>query len=491
MSIKKSIFLLLIFASFQLALSAQNSLGFNVGLSSYEGDIHCFEEEDLNVFNSAGLSFGLQGKKEINNYLAARLAYQFAKINGDDNEFSKISGHTGRGFSFENNLHEITLRLDLEPWKKKVVSPFISVGAGVMFNNPNTFFDYDNKSTSLKSMIDQDRDELSRTVLALPISAGVNFRVSDLISLGAEFGIRYATSDYLDGVSMSASTNYNDYLGTGAITVNYTLGGTSMKSGLNTPTVEMKKATPDGQIKNEKPGSIKNEKREEAPKKVIDEREEIEFINSEIDEEEVIVEKVIDVKPATIDIKETTTHPGIDSDGDGIEDRMDTCPNIFAKTANGCPIVNKDIDTDGDGFTDRNDNCPRVYSKVNNGCPATSVNSDINCDAAFGKKSVNFQTSFAELSIKDKETLNSVIAIMTACPSMRLKLEGHTDSNGSNLTNQDLSDTRARSVKSYLIRSGIESIRVKASGYGETQAIADNGTASGRAKNRRVEIIFF
>jgi outer membrane protein OmpA-like peptidoglycan-associated protein len=68
------------------------------------------------------------------------------------------------------------------------------------------------------------------------------------------------------------------------------------------------------------------------------------------------------------------------------------------------------------------------------------------------------------------------------------EIQGHTDSTGSDATNKRVSQTRSDAVMSYLVGKGVDSSRVKAVGYGESNPISDNKTRAGRAKNRRVEI---
>jgi OmpA-OmpF porin, OOP family len=73
-------------------------------------------------------------------------------------------------------------------------------------------------------------------------------------------------------------------------------------------------------------------------------------------------------------------------------------------------------------------------------------------------------------------------------PNSKFILEGHTDSDGSNALNQTLSENRAAAVKAYLVENGIGADRLKAVGFGETQPIASNKTAKGKAQNRRVVV---
>jgi len=76
---------------------------------------------------------------------------------------------------------------------------------------------------------------------------------------------------------------------------------------------------------------------------------------------------------------------------------------------------------------------------------------------------------------------------MNENPEFNLDINGHTDSVGDEAKNLDLSQRRADSVKKYLTDKGIDASRMTARGFGETLPIADNSTAAGRAKNRRVE----
>jgi OOP family OmpA-OmpF porin len=84
--------------------------------------------------------------------------------------------------------------------------------------------------------------------------------------------------------------------------------------------------------------------------------------------------------------------------------------------------------------------------------------------------------------------LDRLVAFMNENKDKRVALSGHTDSIGTEKYNQGLSERRAASVKSYLMKKGVDSSRVTSQGFGESKPIADNKTKEGRAKNRRVEI---
>ncbi len=99
-----------------------------------------------------------------------------------------------------------------------------------------------------------------------------------------------------------------------------------------------------------------------------------------------------------------------------------------------------------------------------------------------------FDVDSAQLRPRAQSTLEEVARVFREYPDTNLRVEGHADSTGSNSYNQRLSDRRAESVSSYLIRQGVTGSRIDAIGYGETEPRASNATADGRQLNRRVEI---
>lgn len=165
-----------------------------------------------------------------------------------------------------------------------------------------------------------------------------------------------------------------------------------------------------------------------------------------------------------------------DSDNDSIPDHIDECPMIKGLAAfNGCP------DTDGDGVTDKDDECPEEPgAKDNKGCP-------IYVPVEFATN-IGFESGKATLTKESYPYLDQLVDLMNEDERCWVKLDGHTDNTGSDKINQKLSQDRVDAIKNYLIEKGISADRIIAKGHGSTQPIADNKTAEGRAKNRRVEI---
>ena len=102
---------------------------------------------------------------------------------------------------------------------------------------------------------------------------------------------------------------------------------------------------------------------------------------------------------------------------------------------------------------------------------------------------VTFDVDSDKVKGRFRRPLQQVARTLVEYPSSYVDVIGHTDSTGSASHNQDLSERRAEAVRNVLVRNGVQPQRVVAYGYGETQPIASNATAEGRAANRRVEIV--
>jgi len=107
--------------------------------------------------------------------------------------------------------------------------------------------------------------------------------------------------------------------------------------------------------------------------------------------------------------------------------------------------------------------------------------------AAVAEGSINFKRADAALDSKSKPTLDRLVKIANECPTFKISIEGHTDSEGIPERNDPLSERRAQAVVDYLVDAGVDPDRLSSIGYGAERPIADNETAEGRAKNRRIE----
>ncbi|BBO70396.1 hypothetical protein DSCA_43260 [Desulfosarcina alkanivorans] len=180
-----------------------------------------------------------------------------------------------------------------------------------------------------------------------------------------------------------------------------------------------------------------------------------------------------------------------DSDGDGVADAIDRCPDTprgIGVDADGCPL-----DSDKDGVLDTTDACPDtpVGTPVDaQGCPmprAEATPGELTAAGTWRYEDIQFENNKAVLKASAYPILNEITAAMQAHPELNVEIHGHTDGSGARAYNLDLSRKRAASVKAYLESRGIDAARMSTKGFGPDRPIDSNATQEGRARNRRVE----
>jgi OOP family OmpA-OmpF porin len=173
-----------------------------------------------------------------------------------------------------------------------------------------------------------------------------------------------------------------------------------------------------------------------------------------------------------------------DTDGDGVNDENDLCPNIAGKKEYaGCP------DTDGDGIPDSLDKCPNEKGSVD-GCPQTVL--DTTPVAVVESKemvsAVYFEYDSAELDNNAKEVLDLIYKNSENSKEINITVNGYADNIGSDGYNKELSQKRVDSVMGYLTSKGIDKNLFTTNNYGEENPAATNATKEGRALNRRAQL---
>jgi len=178
--------------------------------------------------------------------------------------------------------------------------------------------------------------------------------------------------------------------------------------------------------------------------------------------------------------------PDPDPDHDGVPLPCDQCPKEVGVKPTGCPIR----DTDGDGIFDDKDKCVDKPETKNgfedeDGCPDTIPDAVKKFSGVI--EGIYFDKNKATIRAQSKGVLASAAKVLQTYPSISLEISGHTSSEGDAAVNQRLSQERADAVKQWLVDNGVPPERLKTRGAGPDEPIADNKTAAGREKNRRIE----
>jgi OOP family OmpA-OmpF porin len=198
------------------------------------------------------------------------------------------------------------------------------------------------------------------------------------------------------------------------------------------------------------------------------------------------------------------THMHRDTDGDGVLDKDDKCPNTpkgVKVDKVGCPL-----DSDGDGVPDYLDKCPKTPKGVKvdkagcpldsdgdgvpdylDKCPNTPKGVAVDVRGCWIIKDLKFDYNKWDIKPEYHAGLDNAVHVLNVNPTMEVEIDGHTDSIGSDAYNKTLSEKRASAVKDYLVTKGIDPARLTVKGRGEEDPIASNETPEGRAQNRRVE----
>lgn len=134
------------------------------------------------------------------------------------------------------------------------------------------------------------------------------------------------------------------------------------------------------------------------------------------------------------------------------------------------------MDSDGDGINDCNDKCPD-----------TPKGAHVDETGCWIYRGVQFDHDKYNIKPEFEPVLQNAVDVMNDNPGLTVRIEGHTDSTGSEAYNLRLSDRRANSVKEFITNHGVDGSRMETIGYGESQPIDTNDTPEGRYNNRRVE----
>ncbi len=317
-------------------------------------------------------------------------------------------------------------------WKdnKSAIQPYLTAGFGTMNYTPVVnYADGTTADFSSKGSINE---------VFTPVGLGVKFNVARGINIDLGYQVNFVYSDNVDGYKFGLSNDKFAYAHAG---LEFALGSWSKP--------QLAVHNPVSSMRQEYMWENQHTKN---------------TLQAEIDAEKARNEQLRnDLNTTNANLAKFT----VDSDGDGVPDFFDKCPNTPAGTkvdGSGCPLPKPDV---------------KVY--VTEQDKAVVREAVRNLEFDFGKATIR-QHSF--------ESLNKLAQLMVA-KGFSLKLAGYTDNVGSVEANLKLSKDRAEAVKTYLSTQGVTTDKIQTEGYGKAHPIATNKTAKGRQINRRVEFSLF
>lgn len=167
-----------------------------------------------------------------------------------------------------------------------------------------------------------------------------------------------------------------------------------------------------------------------------------------------------------------------DTDGDGLTDGEEI--NIF-KTD---PLLK---DTDGNGIDDKKQYKPKKSPKIDKDFIINEVNFESSNPIVF--EGITFELNKAKINPSSEPSLIKVYNALVADHELSIEIRGYTDNTGNTNSNKKLSQQRSDIVRIWLVKKGIDALRIQAKGFGEANPIADNSTKNGRILNRRIEFV--
>jgi OOP family OmpA-OmpF porin len=411
------------------------SLGLNVGVTAptvATGGVNTFNH------NQPSLGYGLSLREQLSHTLGLVLDVRGGNVKGSDNAKFQNAGYTvdsqtgAQVGSFKTPFWQATLGAQVTVGslsfmhRSNAINFYANGGAGMAWYAPKLYSDnsqsnliFDYKGHSGSSGTGSNVKEL-----IIPVGAGVKFKLSDAFALNVGY-----TENFVDGFNFTGvHANYpaeNKY-SYGYAGLEYTFGPKS-KPNLDwvNPVAMMYDELYDAAL-----------------------RQEVEALKG----------RVGNVENAVNDLKK-------DSDGDGVADQFDKCPNTPAGTV-----------VDGSG-------CPIVFPKIDT---SLFVRKPV-AGAVTPYSNIQFEFDSSVLRTSSYPVLDATSADLRAAAGKKIELDGFASSEGTAAHNLRLSRDRANSVKTYLVNSGVDAKRLKVKAFGETHPIADNSTEEGRVLNRRVE----
>ena len=401
------------------------SIGVNAGVLT--GISPLGGQNDFSNWKS-GFGYGLYVKKQITPSFSLRLDGNRGQVKGDNSQpynngtvnTSPISAYS-TDLNYSASLSAVANLFNWSMFKQQNNAQFYVSAGGGFVNYTPTITTAANATTEMATV---DK-------MVIPVGLGAKFRLTESINFDLGWTISFVDNDQFDGYARGSNDKYNyGYAG-----LEFALGKGKQLAFFSPTAATYDEAIAAKNIANGLKSDLNAQKAENV------------MLRSEMN-----------------DLLK-------DSDGDGVADKLDKCPNTPAG-----------IVVDGSG-------CPLKVPtlQVTERVIITEADRKVVADAI---SNLEFDLGKSAIRAKSYATLNRVAALLIE-KNFSLKLAGHTDNTGSDALNLRLSKDRAESVKAYLVSQGANASRIEATGYGESQPISTNNSATGRQQNRRVEFTLY
>ncbi|WP_259070285.1 OmpA family protein [Mucilaginibacter sp. X4EP1] len=381
------------------------------------------------------IGYGVFIQDQVTPTVGFRVDYLGGKVEGNDSQVDAL----GDSYShFSTKLHYgISLSTDITvgniSWhdNKSAIQPYFTAGGGIMSYTPVI--------TTTAGVTSNFKTDGSGSIneFYVPVGVGLKFNVAPGINLDLGYQVNFVYSDNFDGYKYGLN---NDRFSYGHIGLEFALGHRKPQLATHNPVSSMRQ---EYMWENQ---HTKNE------------------LQAQIDAEKAQNDQLRnDLNTTNANLAKFTT----DSDGDGVPDFYDKCPNTPPGTkvdGSGCPLPKAEVKV---YITDQDREVVKEAIR--------------NLEFDFAKSTIR-EHSFASL---DK------VAQLLIDKKFHLKLAGYTDNVGSVAANLKLSNDRAEAIKTYLVGKGADASLINAEGYGKAHPIATNKTAAGRQINRRVEFSLY
>lgn len=416
------------------------SIGVNAGIMS---TFNVFQSNDKLDFTVPNIQYGYGGfiKKQIWPSFGIEGDLFAGKLNGDNAQPDASGVSPYKSFStsikYAASLSGV-LTLANVNWKvaRSTVIPYLSSGIGSMSYVPTL-----TTASGTVENFKTGNDQLYE--LFVPVGAGLKFVLSKGVNFDIGYQVNFVYSDNLDGYKYGSNNDKYSYAHFG---LEFAIGKRSKP--------QLAAYNPVSAMQYEYNSEIAN----------LDAK--LSSMRAGVDSQKTVNQSL---RQQVNDAKAVMEKLTADSDGDGVSDYFDKCPNTPAGTK-----------VDGSG-------CPLPVAKPENVYVITEEDKSVVKAAV---KNLEFGTGSSVISVASYPSLQT-LATLLAEKKFHLKLAGYTDATGSAAINLQLSKDRAEAVKTYLVSHGADPSLIETAGYGKANPIASNRTKAGRKLNRRVEFTLY